>query len=105
MRLQELMIEIEEWAGSTFKDQPLTGKAQHLVKEAEELKAELENDINSDETKEEIADCFILLVNIATKAGLTANNLLYEVELKMAKNKARKWGKLNEQGYSEHIKE
>lgn len=104
MRLQELMLEIQEWESKTFIGQSIVGKAEHLKKEVSELIDELNNDVSSDETKQELADCFILLVNIASKVGMSAYDLLNEVELKLAINKTRNWGKLNEKGFSEHLK-
>lgn len=66
----------------------------HLLEEVNEL-AEDPSD------GEEMADCFILLMNLAEMHG---HDLMTEAQKKMDKNRARKWGKPDERGVCHHVK-
>lgn len=84
-----------EWAEATFPNQPTEGKIAHLEDEIKEVR-ENPND------GEELADCLLLLFNLAGRAGV---DLLAEAEKKLAKNKTRVWGKQDERGVVHHIEE
>jgi NTP pyrophosphatase (non-canonical NTP hydrolase) len=56
------------------------------------------------ETVKEFADCFTLLIGIAGAKGWTAQKVLEVVAAKQEINKARKWGKPDENGVVKHIK-
>lgn len=103
--IQALMSLINEWERATFPGQTALGKAEHLKKEVEELCVELEKDLTSDDCKTEVADCFILLLNIAARTGMDAAELLSVIDRKMIINKNRKWGKINSMGFATHIEE
>lgn len=87
--------EISEWAQTTFPHQTPHSKIAHLKKEVRELE-EAPSDLV------EMADCYILLLNLAEMAG---GDLLTEAKKKMKVNRARKWGKPDADGVCLHIKE
>ncbi len=70
----------------------------HLEKEILELKADL-NDHS------EWADCLLLLLDAARRAGVDADQLILAAFKKLEVNKTRKWGKPDENGVIQHIKE
>ena len=107
--LQQLINDIGQWSESTFSHQNSISKLYHLQKEVAELihaieYAPSEPDKNS-EVNLEFADCFILLLDAARKEGLSATIILNAIAEKMEINKARKWGKPDENGVMEHIRE
>lgn len=91
----EFQREISTWAAQTFPGQTPASKVEHLIEEVNELR-----DNPSD--GEEMADCVILLFNLAEMGGF---DLLEEARKKMAKNKLRKWGPPDERGVCHHIKD
>lgn len=93
--LDALAIEINEWAAVTFPVRTAASVAEHLRREAHEL-AEAPLD------PEEMADVFILLANLWKFTGV---DLPCAVAAKLAKNRARKWGKPDAQGVVEHVRE
>lgn len=99
MDLQKFQNDITEWANTTFGNnrQPSSVIA-HLAKEVIEL-SEQPYDI------EEYADCFILLLNASKLAGVNVQQLLEAAESKMEINRHRKWGKPDENGVVEHLRE
>jgi NTP pyrophosphatase (non-canonical NTP hydrolase) len=114
-QIQKFMDEHLKWALKTFGATPMAAPLIHLIDEVEkELIPELSSQPNDDRkydiahfehVREEFADCFILLFHAAKKYGLTADEILEAMRSKFEKNKKRKWGKLDENGVSFHIKE
>ena len=120
---QELQNDIKKWSDETF-GKHRTGKpiAYHLKKEIKELIEALEDfhqgvysyDVTVGalevvnkrrRIKMEAADCFTLLIDILAHEQLTIQDL-YEGSIeKLEINKNRKWGKPDENGVIEHIKE
>lgn len=86
--------EVSTWAQETFPNQTPASKLAHLCDEVEELKL-------CPDDGEEMADIFILLLNLAEMNGF---DLMHEARAKMTKNRARKWGKPDERGVCKHIK-
>jgi NTP pyrophosphatase (non-canonical NTP hydrolase) len=84
---------ISQWSEETFPNQTTSAKIDHLADEVQEVR-ENPND------GEELADCAILLFNLAERAGV---NLMMEVENKFAKNRKRTWGVPDERGVVKHI--
>lgn len=106
------MDEIMQWSDGQFGEgQRNPAIVHHLAKEVPELIQAFErfhkdpSRENSDRVGFEFADCFMLLLDSASHFGLTAGNLLYYTDEKLKINKARKWGKPDENGVIEHIKE
>lgn len=87
--------EVSTWAAETFPHQTPQSKIAHLRKEIEEL-AEAPDD------GEEMADCFILLLNLAEMAGV---NLMAEAQRKMGINRNRKWDEPDADGVCHHVAE
>ena len=121
-RFQFLQNDIKKWSDNTF-GKYRNGKpiAYHLKKEIDEVIDAL-NDfhqgIYSNGTdgvelyfgkrkriKFELADCLMLLIDIAAHEGIDTNNLLDAMQDKLEINKKRKWGKPDQNGVIEHIKE
>lgn len=90
-----LQQRVVQWAEATFPNQPTEGKIAHLEDEIKEVR-ENPND------GEELADCLLLLFNLAGRAGV---DLLAEAEKKLAKNMKRTWGKQDERGVVHHVEE
>lgn len=85
MSLQALQTAVSDWSAETFgrpdSGQPL---AIRLVHEALEL-------VKAPEDLEEGADCLILLLNWAERAGYSADDLVQAAWLKHQKNQDRQW--------------
>lgn len=86
----------EAWAAGTFPKSTVHSKLKHLQSEVKELQEEPENLL-------EYADCMALLVGAASKVGFTFEDILEALWMKLDINKTRQWGKLNDDGYVEHI--
>lgn len=91
--LTQLQKEISEWASATFKHQTIQSKVEHLRDEVNEL-------YDAPTDGEEMADCLILLANLADLSGI---DLFEEAEKKLAKNRLRTWGPPDERGVCKHI--
>jgi NTP pyrophosphatase (non-canonical NTP hydrolase) len=113
--IQKFMDDHLEWAVTTFGNTPPAAPLHHLLKEIDkELIPELSPSPKDDRifdkdhfehVKEEFADCFILLFHAAKKYGLSAEEIFAAMQVKFEKNKKRKWGPVDENGVSNHIKE
>lgn len=97
-----LQSEAGQWANDTFgKGQTVTGVLNHLIKEIRELyDASMVNNVI--DARGEAADCLLLLMQHAHELGY---DLLEEAKKKHQINLKRKWGKPNEYGVIEHIKD
>lgn len=93
--LGKLQAEIGEWQDKVFGGE-LRPLIQHLKKEVDEL---LEAPYN----RIEYADCLILLVGAARKAGISADMLIIDAFKKLEVNKGRKWGKPDMGGVIEPV--
>lgn len=118
--LQNLMNDISEWSNATFGElQRNPAIVHHLKKEVDELIEALNktNYLGCDDsvgvgefgrqvekTQMEFADCFMLLLDSASHYHITAEQLIEFTREKLEINKARKWGKPDENGVVEHIK-
>lgn len=117
--LSEFQKEVGEWADETFKhdDYSLYSLFLHLGKEIKELGIaiadfmgqalqnlkELPNrpkQLDRQKLNNELADCFILLLNIAHICNI---DLLDESRKKMERNRKRKWRKPDKDGVIEHV--
>lgn len=119
--LQELMNQISEWSDAQFGEGDRSRAiAYHLRKEVQELIdamveyryheerqnfAIIKEENLTGKVNIEFADCFMLLLDSASHFGLTADDLVKVTEWKLEKNKNRKWGKPDENGVVEHIRE
>lgn len=107
--LRDWQKEISQWQDETFGFDDRNGQRQlaqfaHLSKEVLELYTELvEHVVEGNESNEtigpEIADCFILLIGIASTRGIDVEDAIRD---KMAINRARKWSPPDEDGVCQH---
>jgi NTP pyrophosphatase (non-canonical NTP hydrolase) len=85
---------IDEWQRATFPPSTAASKLAHLRKELVELEA-------APTDAGEIADCIMLLVGVASLAGVDVQQAL---EDKLAVNKQRRWGEPDADGVVEHVR-
>jgi hypothetical protein len=100
-RFERLAADHAEWSQKEFGDdnkRDWTGPLAHLEREIVEIKA-----APSDE--EEWADGFLLLLDAARRAGLSASALLQAAEQKLLINIKRRWQEPNEDGSVEHVRD
>jgi hypothetical protein len=95
MTFQQLQDLIGQWSEVTFDDASPLPKIHHLKHEVDELLAEPYD-------RFEYADCLILLVDAARKAGISADALVETAFAKMEINKRRVWV-ADERGVSHHL--
>lgn len=93
--LDVLARDIQAWGARTFPDSTPASTAEHLRREVVEL---LENPGH----REEQADVFHLLVQLAR---VTGNDLAADVAWKFAINQRRAWGQPDSDGVVEHVRE
>lgn len=88
----DFQTEVGTWAEKQFNQSTNKSICIHLQREVKELSDSF--------SKEEAADCFILLLHFAYKNKF---DLLAEARKKHEINKNREWGELDEEGVVEHI--
>lgn len=119
--LQRLMDDVSEWSDKTFGvNQRNPGILNHLSEEVNELIgafnkcqiAKFDHEVDLDEyedkikaVKNELADCFMLLIDSATHMNYTAEDLIFFTRRKLEINKNREWGKPDKDGVVRHIKD
>ena len=116
--LQEIMDKIVTWSNETFGYQQRTvSVVSHLEEEVKELKESVFTYINylenhpynprtieaRIEVRQELADCLILILDVASKCNTSAEQLIEAVEKKHQINTQRKWGKPKVNGVVNHI--
>lgn len=119
--LQKLMNEVGSWSDDTFgSGQRSPAILHHLAKEIPELlnaigdydRGANDTRVNVSEMMElhrkmrfEFADVFMLLLDAARKRGFMAEDLIQVARMKLEVNRRRKWGKPDENGVIEHLRE
>ena len=93
---QDLQNDIAAFTDSVFGASNPVSKLKHLREEVDEL-------IEEPNHTHEWADCMILLIDAAKKAGHDMDDLYRFVNEKMAINKTRKWGEPDEDGVVRHV--
>lgn len=93
---QKLQDDIGLFTDKTFPDSTARSKALHLSEEAREAAADPTDQL-------EWADCMILLLDAARKAGYSTDDIYNAVLRKMEINKNRIWGKQDSDGVVRHI--
>lgn len=96
--LHDVAREQSEWSQATFgsdKERGPIGALKHLEKEAREAQA-------SPTDPMEYADCFLLILDAARRAGIKPMELMRHAQRKMEINKARTWPKPNGDEPVEH---
>lgn len=111
LHVQTFMDDIHQWADNTFgADRKTIAVLHHLKQEVPELIEAIEKygdkmkPLGEPKVEFEFADCFILILNAASKYGLNFNQLMYVSMLKLEICKNREWGKPDANGVVNHIK-
>jgi len=94
---------ITKWQNETFGEATPLSKLSHLKSELRELWEDLENKRESKNL--EFADCFILLFGAAASDGMSYEDICNSINEKMSINYQRKWGKPDENGVVNHIRD
>lgn len=100
---KEQFESITKWQNETFKKATALSKMAHLSEEMEELVSDLK--YNSVNKRMEFADCFILLFGAAASDGMSYEDICKAIDEKMEINFNRKWGKPNDDGVVNHIRD
>lgn len=107
MEIQNLMIEISTWSSQQFPTlegtRGIIAKLSHLKEEVTELQVAVDNG-NKKEINDEIADCFMLLFDVAHNLKITENDIIKFSRVKLGINKDRKWSNPDNNGVIHHIK-
>ncbi len=88
-RMQKFWNEHAEWSQATFGTDAVRGPLgalRHLEKEAREAQADITDRV-------EYADCLLLTLDAARRAGMSLDDLLDTAFEKLAVNKQRTWQK------------
>lgn len=99
-RLYDLARDQSEWSQATFgtdAERGPMGALKHLEREAREAQ---ENPTDP----AEYADCFLLILDAARRAGIKPIELIKHAQAKMEINKARTWPKPTSDEPVEHIR-
>jgi hypothetical protein len=95
-----LVCDQAEWSQATFGSDrtrgPL-GALRHLEMEAREAQ-------QAPDDPEEYADCFLLILDAARRAGISADSLVAAARQKMIINRQRKWPKPVDDTPVEHFR-
>lgn len=100
---EQLFNEITLWQKETFGSATTLSKINHLEEEVMELKMDVS--LNNPNKRIEFADCFILLFGAAAFDGMSYQDIQDAVREKFEINKKRKWGKPDQNGVVNHIKD
>lgn len=104
-KLEDLILDQSQWSQATFGEDSVRGPMgalKHLEKEAAEAQRAL--DIGPDNTLEEMADCFLLLLDANRRAGFKIGDLIEAAKVKMVVNKQRTWPKPTSDEPVEHVR-
>ena len=94
--MTDLITQIQEWGLETFPEATAQSVLLHLQEEIGELWAEVDQ---GTPVNEELADCFILLIQLARQLDL---DVYEEVHKKFEINKTRTWEKVDA-GFWKHV--
>ncbi len=95
---QVLQDELHEWTVEKF------GNPSNPIPSLNHLREELEELIADPASPEEWADCFIILIHAARKAGFNMRSIRSFIIQKHEVNKNRRWSAPDENGVCHHIK-
>jgi Protein of unknown function (DUF550) len=95
--LQTLQREQGAWAEKTFPRQPVESKIKHLQREVAEL-------LKKPHDPSELADCLLLVLDIARRGRMTTGQLIEAAAAKLEINKLREWGPPDAEGVCEHVR-
>lgn len=115
-KLADLVREHAEWSQKTFGSDEVRGPIgplKHLTKEVCEAAfawrevGEVpvwKESTEFDKFKEELADCFLLLLDASRRGGVKIMQLIEAAQTKLEINKQRQWPKADPNEAVEHIK-
>lgn len=89
LSIQLIAEDLQEWSEKTFgtsEERGPIGPLKHLQKEVEEA-------LEAPDDASEYADCLILIIDAARRAGFDIDELLHATHCKMKINRHRKWAK------------
>lgn len=95
-RWQEMQDDIGAFTDKTFGHSTVASKMAHLKEECDEVTADPQD-------LHEWADCLILLLDAARRAGHNIDDLHKAVSEKMDINKKRNWGTADQDGVVRHV--
>lgn len=98
-----LMDEHVEFTTKTFPRATAAGALLHMQRELEEIQMDLDNRVQNDHLAEECADALGCYIDFCNRIGITPQMLNRAFDMKLQKNKHRKW-KDNGDGSYSHIK-
>jgi hypothetical protein len=97
---RDLVNDQSEWSQATFgsdAERGPIGALKHLALEAVEAQA-------APHVWEEYADCFLLILDAARRAGIKPMQLVQAAQAKMIKNRKREWPKPTSDEPVEHVR-
>lgn len=92
-KLRDLAADQAEWSQQTFgsdAERGPIGALRHLACEAEEAEAAYESG-DQKHLADELADCFLLILDASRRCGLTPEALIDASQRKMLVNRGRDW--------------
>lgn len=98
--LHEIASDLAEWSQATFgtdTERGPIGPLKHLEKEAREAQESPTDPV-------EYADCFLLVLDAARRAGIKPMELMQHAERKLALNKTRTYPRPARDEISEHVR-
>lgn len=98
--LNDLAHQLSKWSQKTFGNDNKRGPEGAM----RHLKLEVEEVLKQPDDVLEYADCFMLIVDAARRAGFDMPELLDAAHKKLEENKKREWGPVNKLGISTHKK-
>ncbi|WP_162242733.1 dATP/dGTP pyrophosphohydrolase domain-containing protein [Dyadobacter sp. Leaf189] len=99
--LADMETERLAWSLKTFADATPISSLRKLESEIAEIEKNIEGGIKD---PEEYADAMMCLLDSAGRDGITVAEILSAFEIKLDKNKLRKWRKNPDDSYS-HVKD
>jgi|ERR1700722_87429 len=106
--LADLVEAHNEWSRKTFgsdEERGPLGPLKHLEKEAVEAQVWGKYPEDKEAFAEEMADCFLLVLDAARRGGIKPMQLIEAAQAKVKKNRSRQWPKTSADEPVEHIRE
>lgn len=102
-KFSDLIVDHARWSDKTFGDSSVRGPMgplKHLEKEAREAQEAVGSTEN---LKEELADCLLLLLDASRRADIRIPTLIEAAQMKMEKNRNRVWPTSKPDEACEHV--
>lgn len=105
IQIQQFVDDNRKWTDEKFGNMTPVSVLSHLRKEVGEASDAIANNEGEEAVKMEFADMYLLLLNAASRQGISFTELHNTAVQKMAINRERKWGNPNPEGFVEHVEE